>query len=220
MNVLELFAGSRSIGKICDKRKHNVFSIDINNFDNIDLCIDILDLKFEFLMKKLFKKGIDNIDMIWASPPCTYFSVASIGHHWYENHTPKTKEAILGMKVLNKTLDIINWFPDAIFYIENPTGKMRRKIKGIDRKKITYCSYGDKRMKPTDIWSNNFYDMFNLQGWKPKDPCFAGNIKCHHEEAPRGSKTGTQGLKNNYERSKIPKALCLEIIKATENKIH
>ena len=36
--------------------------------------------------------------------------------------------------------------------------------------------------------------------------------------SPRGSKTGTQGLKGNYERSKIPEALCLEIIKATEIK--
>jgi len=216
MKILELFAGSRSIGKIADKRGHEVFSVDINNFENIDLVIDILNLDFNCLMENLFKKGIDNIDMIWASPPCTYFSVASIGYHWNENHTPKSKEAILGMKILNKTLEIISWFPESIYYIENPTGKMRRKIKGIDRRKITYCSYQDTRMKPTDIWSNNFYDMFNLEGWKPKEPCFAGNKKCHHEEAPRGSKTGTQGLKDNYERSKIPEALCLEIIKASE----
>ena len=139
MKILELFAGSRSIGKVADSRGHDVFSVDINDFKDIDLVIDILDLEFDFLMENLFNKGIDNIDMIWASPPCTYFSVASIGHHWNENHTPKSDEAILGMKVLNKTLDIIKWFPDAIYYIENPTGKMRRKIKGIDRRKITYC---------------------------------------------------------------------------------
>ena len=212
MNVLELFAGSRSIGKICDQRNHNVFSVDINDFKDIDLVKDILDLK---------KEDIPFIpDMIWASPPCTYFSVASIGVHWFENHTPKTKEAILGMEILNKTLEIFNWFPNAIFYMENPRGKMRRKVKGINRASITYCSYNDKRMKPTDIWSNNICDMFNPEGWKPKPMCFAGNIKCHHEEAPRGSKTGTQGLKDNYERSKIPEALCLEIIMATENKIY
>ena len=42
---------------------------------------------------------------------------------------------------------------------------------------------------------------------------FCRNKNCHHEEAPRGSRTGTQGLKDNYERSKIPYELCKEILK-------
>ena len=211
MNILELFAGSRSIGKAAESLGHKVFSVDINNFENIDLVVDILDLKKEQIP---FYP-----EMVWASPPCTYFSVASIGHHWNKNHTPKTKEALKGMKILNKTLEIIDWFPKSIYYIENPRGKMRRKIKGLDRKTVTYCSYGDLRMKPTDIWSNNFQDIFNVNGWDPKPICFNGNTKCNHEAAPRGSKTGTQGLKDNYVRSIIPKALCLEIIKATSKKL-
>jgi len=212
MKILELFAGSRSIGMAAESLGHQVFSVDINAFKNIDLVIDILELK---------KEQIPFIpDMIWASPPCTYFSVASIGKHWNENHTPKSKEALKGMEILNKTLEIITWFSKAIYYIENPRGKMRRKIKGLDRRTITYCSYGDIRMKPTDIWSNNFKDLFNVNGWNPKPICFNGNIKCHHEAAPRGSKTGTQGLKDNYVRSKIPKELCLEIIKATEKTLN
>ena len=211
MNVLELFAGSRSVGKVADNLGCNVFSVDIEPFDNIDLVKDILDVK---------QNDIPFYpDMIWASPPCTYFSVASIGHHWNEDHTPKTEEAIKGMKILEATLKLILSYVNSIYYIENPVGKMRRKIKGINRTTITYCSYGDIRMKPTDIWSNNIYDMFNVNGWKPKQQCFAGNTQCHHEAAPRGSKTGTQGLKDNYERSKIPQQLCEEIIKATINKL-
>lgn len=210
MNVLELFAGSRSIGKVAESFGCNVFSVDINNFEGIDLVKDIIDLT---------KKDVPFIpDMIWASPPCTYFSVASIGHHWNEDHTPKTKEAIKGMEILEATLNFILSYKKSIFYIENPVGKMRRKIKGINRTTITYCSYEDTRMKPTDIWSNNIHDLFNDNGWKPKSQCFAGNKKCHHEEAPRGSKTGTQGLKDNYERSKIPKKLCEEIILSTIKK--
>lgn len=209
MKVLELFAGSRSIGKIAEERGHDVFSVDINNFEGIDLVKDILDLTIEDIP---FYP-----DMIWASPPCTYFSVASIGHHWNEDHTPKTKEAVKGLQILKATINLIFSYKKSKFYIENPVGKMRRKIKGINRTTITYCSYGDNRMKPTDIWSNNIYDIFNTYGWKPKPQCYQGNTKCQHEAAPRGSKTGTQGLRNNYERSKIPKELCLEIIKATEN---
>jgi len=204
MKVLELFAGSRSIGKVAESLGHQVFSIDINDFDGIDLVINILELK---------KQMIPFVpDLIWASPPCTYFSVASIGVHWNENHTPKTKEAVLGMEILNKTLEIFTWFPKSKFYMENPRGKMRKKVKGINRTTVTYCSYGDTRMKPTDIWSNNLRDIFNPFGWKPKPMCYNGNTKCKHEPAPRGSTTGTQGLKNNYDRSIIPKQLCEEII--------
>lgn len=210
MNILELFAGSRSIGKAAESRGHNVFSVDINNFKGIDYVTDILNFdysKIPFIP-----------DVVWASPPCTYFSVASIGHHWNKDHTPKTKEALLGMKILNKTIEICKYYEKmgAIFYIENPTGKMRRKVKGLDLVKITYCSYGDNRMKPTDIWSNNHFNIFNPEGWQPRGCCFAGNYRCHHEAAPRGSKTGTQGVKGNYERSKIPVKLCIDIIQQTE----
>ena len=92
MNVLELFAGSRSFGKVAEKYNCNVFSVDINNFDNINLVKDILDVN---------KNDIPfTPSIIWASPPCTYFSVASIGKHWNEDHTPKSKEAIQGLKIL------------------------------------------------------------------------------------------------------------------------
>ena len=47
--------------------------------------------------------------------------------------------------------------------------------------------------------------------------CFNGNSNCHHQPAPRGSISGTQGLKGNYERSKIPQELCEEIINSVNN---
>ena len=212
MKLLELFAGSRSIGKEAEQQGYEVFSIDINNFKDIDLVIDILELKKDMIPF--------TPDVIWASPPCTYFSVASIGVHWFEDHKPKTKEALLGMEILNKTLSIFKWYPNALYFMENPRGKMRKKVSGIDRTTITYCSYATDEtkvvtMKPTDIWSNHIYDMFNPNGWVPRPMCFNGNKKCNHEEAPRGSITGVQGLKGNYERSKIPNELCKEIIKST-----
>lgn len=85
-------------------------------------------------------------------------------------------------------------------------------MKQFDRTTIYYCRYGDIRMKPTDIWTNDLRTMYNPNGWQPRKKCWNGNKKCHHEAAPRGSKTGTQGLKNDYERSKNPEWLCWEII--------
>lgn len=208
-NVLELFAGSRSIGKAAENLGMNVFSSDINNFKKIDYVENILN----FDIKKIpFKPTI-----VWASPPCTYFSVASIGHHWHENNTPKTKEAVLGVKIVQKTIDIINEIKPKFWFIENPRGKLKNLpvLSQYEYTTIWYCKYGDKRAKPTNIWSNNIWNpLFNPNGWKPRSECFNNNKKCHHESAPRGSRTGTQGLSDNYERSKIPYQLCIEILKS------
>jgi hypothetical protein len=205
MKVLELFAGSRSIGKICDHQNLMVNSYDNQSFPNIDYVEDIFDFDYK-------NKFIP--DMIWASPPCTGFSVACIGRNWIKGEvfTPKTDSAKLGIRIMEKTLEIIKNYlsanPNLIWYIENPRGKMRKaphwdEIECV-RHTLTYCQYGDTRMKPTDIWTND-YD------WKPKPMCKNGN-PCHIS-APRGSQTGTQGMKGNYERSKIPQQLCEEVIK-------
>jgi len=205
MKVLELFAGSRSIGKVAEALGYEVFSSDINAFEGIDYVIDIFD----------FNESIVPFvpDIIWASPPCTYFSVASIGKHWNKDHTPKSDNAMQGVRIVKKTLAIIEYFkkinPNLIWYVENPRGKLR-KLGIIDNtylNTLTYCQYGDTRMKPTDIWTNNFK-------WNPRAMCKNGD-PCH-VSAPRGSATGTQGLKGNYERSIIPPVLCAEILISNE----
>lgn len=215
MKVLELFAGSRSIGNVCDDLGYNVFSSDINPFDNIDYVVDIN--KFDVSVVPFIP------DFIWASPPCTYFSVASIGKHWNKNNTPKSDNALKGVEYVKSTLKIINYFnllnPNLNWFMENPRGKLRKLniVKGLPRTTVWYCKYGDTRAKPTDIWSNNIWNpLFNTNGWKPREKCFNGNKYCHHEIAPRGSRTGTQGLKGNYNRSKIPQQLCEDIVKAND----
>ena len=210
MNALELFAGSRSFGKVAENYGYNVISTDINDFEDIDIVGDILKLPLNTFTDL-------NPRVIWASPPCTYFSVASIGHHWHEDNTPKTKEAILGVEIVTKTLEIIKACKPKYFFIENPRGKLRSLpiLKHIPRATVWYCRYGDKRAKPTDIWSNHIANLFNPEGWQPRPECFNGNTKCHHEPAPRGSKTGTQGLSDNYTRSIIPEELIKEIVIST-----
>jgi hypothetical protein len=116
------------------------------------------------------------------------------------------------MKLVQKTIEIIDHYkkinPNLIWYMENPRGVLRKLpvVKDLPiRHTVTYCQYGDERMKPTDIWTNN-------KNWKPKPMCKNG-ATCHIS-APRGSKTGTQGRKGAYERSKIPEQLCLEVLES------
>lgn len=209
MNVLELFAGSRSIGEVADMRGHDIFSVDIKAFKGINLVKDIEFLEYHEIP---FKP-----DMIWASPPCTTYSIAAISHH-RDNGEPKSAFAVKSDRLVMNTLDIIHYF-GCPYYIENPRGYLRkmRFMRGIPKATVTYCSYGDSRMKPTDIWSNNINGLLTPDAtWHPKTMCHNNNPHCNHERAPRGSRTGTQGLSDNYERSKIPQELAEEIIKATE----
>lgn len=208
MKVLELFAGSRSVGKVAESIGYEVFSSDVNAFDGIDYAVDIM----EFDVSKVPFKP----DIIWASPPCTYFSVASIGKHWNKDNTPKSENALKGVAFVEKTIEIIKELKPKKWYIENPRGKLRKLpvVEAIPRTTVWYCRYGDTRAKPTDIWTNNLRSLLNPDGWNPRPECSNGNPNCHHERAPRGSQTGTQGLKGNYNRSKIPEQLCLEILKS------
>ena len=202
MKVLELFAGSRSVGKIAEELGMEVFSSDLIEFEGIHYPVSILDFD---VTKVPFRP-----DIIWASPPCTGFSVAAIGHHWTGGkgaYIPKTDTAKLGIELVKKTLEIINYFQPTFWFMENPRGVLRKLdvVKGLNKQSVTYCQYGDERMKPTDIWTNSIM-------WTPKPMCKNGD-PCH-VAAPRGSRTGTQGRSNAYERSKIPEELCREILKS------
>jgi len=158
-----------------------------------------------------FVQKYGNPVFVWASPPCTTFSVASIGHHWNRDRSPKTAQANQGIALLNRTIEVIEQLnPIKGFVIENPRGMMRKmpQMERFNRQTVSYCAYGDTRQKPTDLWSN-----FK---WDSRPMCKRGS-GCH-QAAPRESSSGTQGIKGAKERSKVPLQLSLEIKNAVMNR--
>jgi hypothetical protein len=212
VRLLEAFAGSRSVGKQGERLGMDVFSIDIKPFKGISLVADI-----EFVTPEMIPW---TPDVMWFSPPCTTYSLAAISHHRHESGEPKTDFAAKSDRMIQNVIRLIEAFPEAIYYIENPRATLRNMefMRSLpDPVTVWYCRYGDKRAKPTDIWTNNLRSLFNPHGWAPRPQCWNGNKSCHHEAAPRGAKTGTQGLKNDYERSKIPADLCMDVLLSSVN---
>ena len=209
MKVLELFAGTRSIGKAFEKQGHEVYSIEWNkDFDNIDWYEDIGKITAQDIIDRF-----GHPDVIWASPDCTSYSLAAISHHRVKNKEtgnldPITDYAKFCDKVNAHVIDLIYELNPKYFFIENPRGGLCNMtfMQGIPKYLVTYCQYGDTRMKPTHIFTN--YPDPQFKHCKNGDPC--------HEKAPRGSRTGTQGIKGSVDRSRIPDKLCEYIVELCE----
>ena len=215
MKVLELFAGTRSIGRAFEERGHEVFSVDWDRqFDDIDWYGDV-----EFLTADMVLDMFGRPDVVWQSPDCTSYSVAAISTH-------RRREPDGNLRAITpyaEKCDRINWhlrklmvdLDPKYWFFENPRGGMRKMdfMRGIPRYTITYCQYTltdlpleSRRMKPTDIWTNHPDPKF-------KPPCKNGD-PCH-VRAPRGARTGTQGL-SKVDRSRIPDELCRHIVEICE----
>ena len=204
--LLELFAGTRSISKAFEKGGYETYSVEWDkNFKNITLYEDVNNLTKEKVIELC--GGIP--DVIWASPDCTTYSVAALSHHRRKdsegNLNPISDYAKFCDKTNQHVINLIKELNPKFYFIENPRGAMRKMkfMQDLPRYTVTYCQYGDTRMKPTDIWTNHPDPHF-------KPACKNGD-KCH-VSAPRGSTTGTQGIKGAKDRSRIPPQLCKHIV--------
>jgi len=209
MLIFDLFSGTNSSTQGFRDAGDTVISFEIDKQFEATEHVDVINLTAEYLLSTY---GHPNF--VWASPPCTAFSVASIGHHWMRggvNPLPKTDSAKKSQDLVEHTKNLIQKLqPTHGFLIENPRGMLRKLpvLKDLPMSTITYCQYGDNRMKPTDLWGD-------VPGWWPRPACKNGD-SCH-EAAPRGSRTGTQGLKDAKTRSRIAPELSTELRQAIMN---
>jgi hypothetical protein len=208
MKVIDLFSGLNGWGDPWREAGHKVIGIDFDPQFDADVYIDIGDT--QRVMDALDRFDMLQPDVVLASPPCTSFSMMSVGHHWTHDGKPKSMTAMQGERLVLATRKLISELEPRYFCIENPRARLRTMpyLLDLGRTTVWYCRYGERRAKPTDIWHN-------LQGiWTSRPECNNGNPD--HIAAPRGSNTGTQGLGDSKTMAMIPAELSNEIREACE----
>lgn len=206
LKILELFSGKECMSNAFRKAGHECFTVDWDEQFPSDLHMDVEDLTVEMILEKFGKP-----DIIFAGTDCTTYSVAAVSKNRRvdENGVPQaiTEYGKKCDRMNRHVRDLANKLECEII-IENPRGMMRKMdfVQDLIRNETTYCQYGFPYMKPTD-----FFASFNLN---LKPPCKNGS-PCH-EAAPRGSRTGLQGIEGKVLRSIYPEALCEHIVEECE----
>ena len=202
MLIYDLFAGNGSATKPFEDKGHKVIKVELDtHFDANER--DILTLTAQGLIDKYGKP-----DFIWASPPCQKFSVASLWKYWAKSPNgpiPKNPSVYEAIDLIKHTLKLIEDLAPKAWVLENPRGMLRKQefMARYPRRTITYCQYGDTRMKPTDIWGV-------VEGWETRPMCKP--MATCHESSPAGTNAGGTGkLRNARLRSMIPYELGVEI---------
>ena len=169
MRVLDLFVGLGGFSQAFKDQGHDVRTLDHLESFRPTYRVDICDWD-----------PVGEYDVILASPPCTQFSVMQIARHW-DGIVPRTEEAQRAVEIVEHTVRVIETLKPQFFVFENPIGKLRKlhPLQRYERRSVTYCQYGEDRMKPTDLWGG-FPPSLKL-----RTPCRNGD-SCH-KSSPRGS---------------------------------
>ena len=210
VKVLEIFSGTRSIGKVCDQLGWESVSVDL--IMEADHKCDIMDFDY-----KQYDK--DEFDIIWASPPCTEYSKLQDG--WLnrmrkgELYTKEIQEKYMsdGDILIKKTFEIINYFNCEYWFMENPqSGRMKNRdiMKDIPFFDVDYCMYSNwGYRKRTRIWTNK-KDWNNLMCNKKCGNMVGSLHKQNLGNSERQRKTNGNGT-SQTDRYRIPEDLIFSL---------
>lgn len=200
MKVLELFSGTRSVGKCCDQLGWESVSVDM--ILPADHQVDIM--KFNY---KQYDK--DYFDICWASPPCTEYSKAK---------SQGIRDIDGANKLVLKTLEIINYFNVEWWFIENPQTSLLKKqsfMNGLSFVDGDYCRYGLPYRKRTRIWTNKIYDeepllLCNKQCGSFVDGKHIGSCGCGGQGKGHNKSYSNKSY-SKYEKYRIPDDFILSL---------
>jgi hypothetical protein len=159
MRSIEFFAGSSVLSSQLEQHEFSSYTLDfvqVKNTRKVDFLMDFMDFDYS-----LFSPG--HFDVLYFGQPCTCFSKASGGLHFDKNWQPLTPAAHNAILQLSKTFEIIKYFCNAVWYIENPAGRlfsfppMQEFLKSQNSHvyRIDLGAFGFITKKQTDIFTNS-----------------------------------------------------------------
>jgi site-specific DNA-cytosine methylase len=215
MKLLELFSGQGSISATFKERGHQAYRVDWSEKVEAELHIDIKTLT----VAKVIELCDGLPDVIWASPQCTTYSIATHRHRTLSDglvaKTALAKQDDEINIVMWKLIDELIEAGSRYYFVENPRGRMRHMpfVQGRMRHTISYCSYGRKGnakgyenlyiKKPTDIWTNHDWPAFS-------PICRSTNVDHRH------GAHGEANKRDYLNRSEIPKELINHLVSICE----
>ncbi len=209
--MLELFCGTKSVGSVFEKYNYDIVSLDFNPKFNATITEDILTWDYKIYPRFYF-------DVIWASPDCTTFSLASGGRyrtkeHIYGLNNEHQERTMAANNMINRIIEILDYFQPNYWYIENPRGLLAHYppfVNFIDemaanRTLVYYANYNNWGFpKPTHIWSN-------LPLWQDENiPTFSEDkyiVRLNNHTGKMKRYYNSFSFKTAEERSKIPNDL-------------
>ena len=200
MRIWDLCSGTGSVSRVWRDAGHETLTLDIDPKCSPDICTDLMNWDYTCF-------GLEPPDFIWASCPCTHYSIARS-----KAKTPRDLEG--SDAIVKRCLDIIRYWRPRYWVIENPqTGllKTREVVRGLEFKDLDYCMYRAPYRKRTRLWTNIT--------WTPRPLC---THQSHPMTAQKGPSRRAGQLIQGDDCSlqtlhSIPVALTREIMEHCEN---
>ena len=206
-HLLEIFAGTKSIGSKFSEAGWRVTSVDLRADFEPTICCNALELQPEQIDGR--------VDLVWASPPCTDYSKART--------TAKTpRNLVLSDALVQVGIDMAQHFGAPLF-MENPQSMLQHRdvVKDLRMELIDYCKYGEEDWP--HIWPKLYRKRTMIfcwgHDWTPARPLCRKDCRgCpdgrkHIENAQRAHSAGKVIPGNRLEELyAIPPALPRELL--------